>query len=172
MDLRHVNTKAAIPYVYSSLGYGFLWNMPSTGTVELGMNRTRWNSDCAKTMDYVVIAGSPREASEKLADLTGHAPEMPEYALGFWQCKLRYERQEQVLEVARKYKELGVPVSVIIIDYFHWTEQGDYKFFVSSLKGWSRGRNCRCLSNAAYLPPFYNQMNLRAALHTGHENFP
>ena len=128
VDLRHVNTKATIPYVYSSLGYGFLWNMPSTGTVELGVNRTRWTSDCAKTMDYVVIAGSPREASEKLADLTGHAPEIPEYALGFWQCKLRYERQEQVLEVARKYKELGVPVSVIIIDYFHWTEQGDYKF--------------------------------------------
>ena len=128
VDLRHVNTKAAIPYVYSSLGYGFLWNMPSTGTVELGVNRTRWNSDCAKTMDYVVIAGSPREACRKLADLTGHAPVIPEYALGFWQCKLRYERQEQVLEVARKYRELGVPVSVIIIDYFHWTEQGDYRF--------------------------------------------
>ena len=102
--------------------------MPSTGTVELGMNRTRWSSDCAKTMDYVVIGGSPREASEKLADLTGHAPMIPEYALGFWQCKLRYERQEQVLEVARKYRELGVPVSVIIVDYFHWTEQGDYRF--------------------------------------------
>lgn len=128
VDLRHVNTKSSIPYVYSSLGYGFLWNMPSTGTVELGMNRTRWNSDCAKTMDYVVIAGSPKEACSKLADLTGHAPTIPEWALGFWQSKLRYERQEQVLEVARKYKELGVPLSVIIIDYFHWTEQGDYKF--------------------------------------------
>lgn len=128
VDLRHVNTKSSIPYVYSSLGYGFLWNMPSTGTVELGMNRTRWNSDCAKTMDYVVIAGSPKEACSKLADLTGHAPNIPQWALGFWQSKLRYERQEQVLEVARKYKELGVPLSVIIIDYFHWTEQGDYKF--------------------------------------------
>ena len=128
LDLRHVNTKSAIPYVYSSLGYGFLWNIPSTGTVELGFNRTRWNSDCAKTMDYVVIAGSPREASGKLADLTGHAPMIPEYALGFWQCKLRYERQEQVLEVARRYRELGVPVSVIVVDYFHWTEQGDYQF--------------------------------------------
>lgn len=128
IDLRHVNTKSTIPYVYSSLGYGFLWNMPSTGTVELGMNRTRWNSDCAKTMDYVVIAGSPREASAKLADLTGHAPEMPDWALGFWQCRLRYEDQDTLLKVARRYKELGIPVSVIIIDYFHWTEQGDYKF--------------------------------------------
>ena len=63
-----------------------------------------------------------------MADLTGHAPEMPQWATGFWQCKLRYETQDQLLEVARKYKELGIPLSVIVIDYFHWTEQGDYKF--------------------------------------------
>lgn len=128
VDLRHLNTKSSIPYVYSSLGYGFLWNMPSTGLVELGNNRTRWHSDCAKAMDYVVIAGNPKECCRKLTDLTGHAPKIPEWALGFWQSKLRYENQEQVLEVARKYQELGVPLSVIVIDYFHWTEQGDYKF--------------------------------------------
>lgn len=128
VDLRHLNTKASVPYVYSSLGYGFLWNMPSTGLVELGNNRTRWYSDCAKTMDYVVIAGNPKETCAKLADLTGHAPEIPSWALGFWQSRLRYETQEDVLSVARKYKELSVPLSVIVVDYFHWTEQGDYKF--------------------------------------------
>ncbi len=128
VDLRHLNTKCSMPYVYSSLGYGFLWNMPSTGTVELANNRTRWTSDSAKKIDYVVIEGDPKRACSKLADLTGHAPLMPEWGLGFWQCKLRYENQEQVLSVARKYKEMGVPISVIVIDYFHWTEQGDYKF--------------------------------------------
>lgn len=128
IDLKHLNAKSSIPYVYSSLGYGFLWNMPSTGRVDLSMNRTRWCSDSAKTMDYVVIAGTPKEACMKLSDLTGHAPKMPEWALGFWQSKLRYETQDQLLSVARKYKELGVPLSVIVVDYFHWTEQGDYKF--------------------------------------------
>lgn len=128
VDLRHLNTKASIPYVYSSLGYGFIWNMPSTGTVELGRNRTRWNSDCAKGMDYVVIGGNPRQVTAELADLTGHAPSMPEWALGFWQSRLRYEDEETVLKVAERYKQLGIPLSVIVIDYFHWTEQGDYKF--------------------------------------------
>lgn len=128
IDMKHLNTKSSIPYVYSSLGYGFLWNMPSTGRVELGYNRTRWCSDSAKTMDYVVIAGNPKEACSKLSDLTGHAPKMPEWALGFWQSKLRYETQDQLLSVARKYKENNIPISVIIVDYFHWTEQGDYKF--------------------------------------------
>lgn len=128
IDLRHVNAKCAIPFVYSSLGYGFLWNMPSTGRCELANNRTRWTSDSTRQVDYVVIGGKPREVSGALADLTGYAPVMPHWATGFWQSRLRYETQEEVLSVARKYKELGIPLSVIVIDYFHWTEQGDYKF--------------------------------------------
>lgn len=128
VDLRNVNAKCAIPFVYSSLGYGFLWNMPSIGRCELANNRTRWTSDCTKQIDYVVIGGTPREVSGRLADLTGHAPVMPHWATGFWQSRLRYETQDEVLSVARRYKELGIPLSVIVIDYFHWTEQGDYKF--------------------------------------------
>ena len=128
IDLRHVNAKCTIPFVYSSLGYGFLWNMPSTGRCELANNRTRWTSDCARQIDYVVIGGTPREVSAAFADITGHAPKMSHWATGFWQSRLRYETQDEVLNVARRYKELGIPLSVIVIDYFHWTEQGDYKF--------------------------------------------
>lgn len=128
IDLRHVNAKCTIPFVYSSLGYGFLWNMPSTGRCELANNRTRWTSDCTRQIDYIVMGGTPREVSAAFADLTGHAPKMPHWATGFWQSRLRYETQDQVLNVARRYKELGIPLSVIVIDYFHWTEQGDYKF--------------------------------------------
>ena len=128
VDLRHLNTKCSIPFVYSSLGYGFLWNLPSTGQCELTRNHTRWTSDSTEQIDYVVIAGNPREVSNMLADLTGHAPVMPHWASGFWQSRLRYETQDEVLSVAQKYKELGIPLSVIVIDYFHWTEQGDYKF--------------------------------------------
>ena len=128
IDLCHLNAKVTIPYVYSSLGYGFIWNNPSPGLCELANNRTRWTSNNAKFMDYVVIAGNLKEACTTLADLTGYVPKMPEWATGFWQCRLRYETQDQLLEVARKYKELGIPLSAIIVDYFHWTEQGDYKF--------------------------------------------
>ena len=31
---------------------------------------------------------------------------MPEEVMGFWQSKLRYVTQDQVLEVAREYKKL------------------------------------------------------------------
>ncbi len=127
-DLRHVNAKCSIPFIYSSVGYGFLWNNPSIGSVELSNNRTRWNAAATRKIDYVVISGNPKEVAKALADLTGYAPVMPHWATGFWQSRLRYETQEDLLEVARRYKKEGVPISAIICDYFHWTEQGDYKF--------------------------------------------
>lgn len=127
-DLRNVNAKCTIPYVYSSLGYGFVWNNPAVGNVELSSNRTRWSVDATRKMDFVVIAGNPKEVTEVLTDLTGHSPVMPHWATGFWQSRLRYETQEDLLEVARRYKKEGIPLSAIVCDYFHWTEQGDYKF--------------------------------------------
>lgn len=127
-DIRHVNAKCTVPFVYSSLGYGFIWNNPAVGNVELSENRTRWSIQSTRKIDYVVISGNPKEVSETLADLTGHSPIMPHWATGFWQSRLRYETQEDLLEVARRYKKEGVPLCAIICDYFHWTEQGDYKF--------------------------------------------
>ena len=51
-DLRHVNAKCTIPYIYSSLGYGFLWNNPAVGSVELSYNRTRWSVSSTKKIDW------------------------------------------------------------------------------------------------------------------------
>lgn len=127
-DLRHVNTKSTIPYVYSSRGYGFLWNNPAIGNVELSENRTRWSVGATQKIDFVVIAGTPKEVTAALADLTGHAPVMPHWATGFWQSRLRYETQDDLLAVARRYHRENIPLSAIICDYFHWTEQGDYRF--------------------------------------------
>ncbi len=128
-DLHHRNTKSSIPFVYSSRGYGFLWNNPSVGRCELTKNHTKWVANCTKQVDYLVIAGdTPEEVMEKYSDITGHTPDFPEFASGFWQCKLRYESQEDLLEVAREYKRRNIPISVIVIDYFHWTEQGDFCF--------------------------------------------
>lgn len=53
---------------------------------------------------------------------------IPEYGIGFWQCKLRYRTQEELLTVAREYKRRGLPIDAIVVDFFHWTMQGDFKF--------------------------------------------
>ena len=128
-QLLHKNTKSSIPFVYSSRGYGFLWNNPSVGRCELTNNHTLWEANSTKQVDYLVIAGdTPGEVMQKYGHLTGFAPRFPAWASGFWQSRLRYETQADVLNVAREYKKRGIPLSVLIIDYFHWTEQGDWKF--------------------------------------------
>lgn len=128
-NLLHYNTKSALPVLYSSLGYGFFWNNPSPGRCETTKNHTMWVADSAYQADYLVYVGeTPADVIKKYCDLTGYAPHFPEWAAGFWQSKLRYESQDEVLEVAREYKKRGVPLAAIVIDYFHWTEQGEWKF--------------------------------------------
>lgn len=129
LELAQRNTQISIPFLLSSLGYGFIWNNPSVGRAELVRNHTMWYVEGARQIDYLVIAGNtPEEIVKHYANITGKPPMIPEWALGFWQCKLRYRTQEELLEVAREYKRRGLPLAVIVIDFFHWPYQGDWKF--------------------------------------------
>jgi len=129
IDLVQRNTEVSIPFLFSSRGYGFLWHNPGIGRVELGYNTTRWVAEATPQLDYWITAGATSaEIMEHYADATGHPSEFPEWAAGFWQCKLRYRTQDELLSVAREYKRRGLPLSVIVIDFFHWTLQGDWRF--------------------------------------------
>jgi alpha-D-xyloside xylohydrolase len=129
LELAHRNCQASVPFMMSSRGYGFLWNNPAIGTVTFGTNRTEWIAKSTKKIDYFITAGkTPAQIEEQYANAVGKAPMMPEYGMGFWQCKLRYRTQEELLSVAREYKRRGIPIDVIVIDFFHWTKQGDFKF--------------------------------------------
>lgn len=129
LDLVHHNCEVNIPFALSSRGYGFMWNNPAVGRAEFGRTRTLWTAGSTAAIDYVVIAGdTPARILARYAGLTGHAPRIPEWATGFWQCKLRYKNQEELLAVAREHKKRGLPISALVIDYLHWTHMGDWKF--------------------------------------------
>ncbi len=129
IELVQRNTEVCVPFALSSKGYGMLWNMPGVGRVELGTNRTRWVADAAGQIDYWVTTGeSPAEVVSAYVRATGLPPMMPAWASGFWQSKLRYRTQDELLEVAREYKRRGLPLSVVVVDYFHWTRQGEWRF--------------------------------------------
>ncbi len=129
LELAHRNSQASVPFAVSSLGYGFFWNNPAIGSVSFAKNLTEWTAESTKQLDYWITAGdTPKEIVAAYAAVTGRPPRMPDYALGFWQCKLRYETQEELLSVAREYKRRGLPLSVIVADFFHWPYQGDWRF--------------------------------------------
>ena len=129
LEMAHRNSQASVPFAVSSLGYGILWNNPGIGRAVFGSNIMSFENYAAKAMDYWFVAGdTPAEIVRAYGKAAGTVPMMPEYGLGFWQCKLRYQTQEELLEVAREYKRRGLPIDVIVIDYFHWPKQGEWKF--------------------------------------------
>ena len=129
LELAHRNSQASVPFAVSSLGYGFLWNNPGVGRAVFGKNITSFEAYSTKALDYWVVAGdTPAQIEESYAAVTGTVPMMPEYGLGFWQCKLRYQTQEELLNVAREYKRRNLPIDLIVIDFFHWPKQGEWKF--------------------------------------------
>lgn len=129
LELAHRNSQASVPFMVSSRGYGFFWNNPAIGTASFGANKTEWHAKSTKKLDYFITAGdTPAEIEAQYSLATGRTPMMPEYGLGYWQCKLRYRNQEELLAVAREHKKRGLPMDAIVIDFFHWTMQGDFKF--------------------------------------------
>ena len=129
LELAHRNSQASVPFYVSTKGYGFLWNNPAVGRVSFGKNMTEWQARSTKALDYWITAGDkPAEIQRAYADATGHSPMMPDYGMGFWQCKLRYRTQDELLAVLREHKKRGLPLSVIVVDFFHWPMQGDWRF--------------------------------------------
>lgn len=129
LELRQLNTQASVPFYVSNKGYGFLMNNPGIGKAAFGCNFTEWTFESTKQLDYWITAGdTPLEIEKQYSAVTGRAPMMPEYAMGFWQCKLRYQTQEELLSVARGYYERGIPLDIIVVDFFHWTKMGEWKF--------------------------------------------
>ena len=129
LELAQRNSQISVPFAVSSLGYGMLWNNPAVGQVTFGKNYTEWTARSTKDMDYwLTAADTPKEILENYTAVTGRAPKFPEDRMGLWQCKLRYRTQEEVLEVARRYQKEGIKIDQIVIDFFHWTVQGDWKF--------------------------------------------
>lgn len=129
LELAQRNTQATVPFVLSNRGYGFLWNNPAIGQVTFANNETKWEARDTDQLDFwVTAADSPAQTVENYTAATGKVPMMPKFASGFWQCKLRYKTQEELLKVAHEYKDKGLPINVIVIDFFHWPNQGEWKF--------------------------------------------
>ena len=127
LDMRPRNKQASIPFMVSSRGYGMLWNNPAVGRVTFGVNYTQWEAFETEGIDYWITAGdTPAEIEQQYAAVTGYSPMMPEYAMGLWQCKLRYVTQGELLNVAREYKRRNLPLKVIVIDFWHWTNFGNW----------------------------------------------
>jgi len=72
------------------------------------------------------VAASAAPIYEQYADATGHAPMLREDAMIFWQSRNRYKSSAIALDVAEHYRQLELPVGVMVIDYKNQIRDGDF----------------------------------------------
>ncbi len=116
-----------VPFVVTNKGYGLIWDNPSKTTVAFGFNdQTRWTSDVGQRVSFFVIAGKTYdEIYSGYRLLTGDTPMLPKAAYGYIQCKQRYTSQQELLDVAKGYRDRHLPADVLVIDWFHYTKMGE-----------------------------------------------
>ncbi|MBZ5513327.1 MAG: glycoside hydrolase family 31 protein [Acidobacteriia bacterium] len=115
-----------VPFVITNRGYGLIWDNPSKTTFEPGFNeQTRWTSEVGDRVSFFVIGGATSdEIYSGYRHLTGVTPLLPKAAYGYIQCKQRYATQDEVLAVARGYRERHLPADVLVVDWFYYTKMG------------------------------------------------
>lgn len=94
-------------------------------------NKFSLYSEVADQIDYYFIAGENLDGViEGYRNVTGKAPMMPKWALGFWQCRERYKTQEELLNVVKEFRKRQIPLDNIVQDWFYWKEDdwGSHEF--------------------------------------------
>jgi alpha-D-xyloside xylohydrolase len=119
-----------VPFMVTNYGYGIVWDNPSKTTVAPHFNeRTSWSSEVGSRVSFFLIAGKTTdEIYAGYRQLTGATPLLPKAAYGYIQCKQRYRSQDEVLAVARGYRERHLPADVIVVDWFYYTKMGQMDF--------------------------------------------
>jgi alpha-D-xyloside xylohydrolase len=119
-----------VPFVVTNKGYGMIWDNPSKTTIEPGFNEeTKWISEVGNRVSFFVIAGkSTDEIYAGYRQLTGPTPLLPKAAYGYIQCKQRYRTQDEVLAVAKGYRDRHLPADVLVVDWFYYTKMGQMDF--------------------------------------------
>ena len=78
-------------------------------------------SEMGSQIDYYFIHGGNMDnVISGYRTLTGKAPIMPEWSLGFWQSRERYKSQTELLDVVREYRKQNIPLDNIVLDWSYW----------------------------------------------------
>jgi len=88
-------------------------------------------SEVADEVDYYFVRGENLDqVIHGYRRITGKAPMMPQWALGFWQSREHYASQEEILNVVGEFRTRRIPIDNIVQDWFYWQEDkwGDHQF--------------------------------------------
>jgi alpha-D-xyloside xylohydrolase len=116
-----------IPILYSSVGYGFFWDNPSRGKLSTTPDSVTWQASAGDLADFYVMAGPEADAVvAEYRHLTGAAPMFPKWAYGFWFSRNAFNRQQEILDAAKKFRTEQIPIDLLVQDYYYWHPDGGH----------------------------------------------
>ena len=87
-------------------------------------DKTMFRSPVATAVDYTVFVGSADEVVGTYRELTGTCPQMPSWALGYIHCRERFHSSDEILQTANRFRQEGIPVSMMVQDWQYWGRYG------------------------------------------------
>ena len=115
------NVEDVSPFFQSTKGYGVFWDNYSPTLFTDNEVETSFRSEVGDCVDYYFMYGKNADGViAQVRSLTGQAPMFPLWTYGYWQSKERYKSQKEVVDVVRKYRELGIPLDGLIQDWQYW----------------------------------------------------
>lgn len=90
-----------------------------------------WWSEMGDMIDYYFIYGENADGVVKgYRTLTGKAPIMPKWVMGYWQSRERYKTQREIVDAVKEYRERHIGLDNIVMDWSHWKvdEWGSHEF--------------------------------------------
>ena len=124
-ELVQFNTQAAVPVLLSTNGWGLFWDNPSRTLFSDSPKGMLLSSDEGNEINYYLFVG--KQLDDLIAqyrNLTGTAPMLPRWALGYHQSRNKYGSQEEVIAIAERMRKEKIPFSSIFIDYYYWGKYG------------------------------------------------
>ena len=116
------NLKVAVPVLMSTRGYGVFLDCTSLVTFHDDPFGSYLWADVVDELDYYIVVGPEfDDIIAELRHLTGQAPMLPRWSFGYLQSKERYQTQVELIEVAREYRQRGLPLDCVVLDWKSWT---------------------------------------------------
>ena len=82
-----------------------------------------FSSEAGQQVDYYFIYGNNMDdVISGYRNLTGKAPIVPKWALGFWQSRERYKTEDEILSTVHEFRKRKIPIDNIVLDWNYWRE--------------------------------------------------
>jgi len=119
--LHQANLKIAIPFLLSDRGYGILLSTQSPAVFSDTQYGSYLYTEADEYLDYFFLAGDCLdEVIGSFRRLTGKVAMLPKWAFGYLQSQERYENAKEILETARTFRDRGIGLDGIVLDWMSW----------------------------------------------------